>query len=113
MQVRFIGRDQDIEQLKKLIGAPFIGMDCEWRPPMSSFVKARPGLMQLSDQTTAYLIDLVALAESSALDKVLTDVFTHKDSVLIGFGFSSDMSMLSKGLPKMTFSNEFTNFIDL
>ena len=30
--VKFIGTDTDIAHLRTLIGKPYIGMDCEWRP---------------------------------------------------------------------------------
>ena len=39
-----------------------VGMDSEWRPVISPFDPMRPALLQLSSDTDAYLIDLVALS---------------------------------------------------
>jgi hypothetical protein len=43
-------------------------MDSEWRPTMTKFDLMRPALLQLSDSNTAYLIDLVSLANNQHLD---------------------------------------------
>jgi len=77
LQVKFIGNPTDCQQLKKLIGKPIVGMDSEWRPTMTKFDSMRPALLQLSDEKTAYLVDLVALAASPLLDNILTEIFTH------------------------------------
>lgn len=69
--------------------------------------------MQLSSETHACLVDLVALAESKALDAILTSIFTSKETICIGFGFGSDISMLQQGLPKLQFYRHFENFIDV
>jgi hypothetical protein len=39
-------------------------MDSEWRPQMTKFDVMRPALLQLCDQQNAFLIDLIALANS-------------------------------------------------
>lgn len=52
----------------KLKGSEFVGMDSEWRPTMTKFNKMRPALLQLSNDSNAFLIDLVALANSTVLD---------------------------------------------
>ena len=62
--VKFIGTEADCVHLRTLIGKPFVGMDSEWRPTMTKFDLMRPALLQLSDETTAFLIDLVALANN-------------------------------------------------
>jgi hypothetical protein len=56
---------------------------------------------------------MVALANSNVLDITLTEIFTHKDTICVGFGFSSDFDMLGKHLPRMQFYKYFANFIDL
>jgi hypothetical protein len=45
-----------------------VGMDSEWRPQMTKFDVMRPALLQLSDEQNAFLIDLIALANSQLLD---------------------------------------------
>ena len=72
MDVKFISTVKDVNLLKSLIGKPMIGMDSEWRPTMTKFDNMRPALLQLSDENTAYLIDLVALSGNQFLDDVLT-----------------------------------------
>ena len=90
-----------------------MGMDSEWRPTMTKFDLMRPALLQLSDSSTAYLIDLVSLANNQQLDQVLSEVFTNKDTICIGFSFKSDLDVFGKYLPRMNFYKLFTNFIDV
>lgn len=56
---------------------------------------------------------MVALANSNILDSSLTEIFTHKDTICIGFGFNSDFEVLGKYLPRMQFFKNIANFIDL
>lgn len=58
-------------------------------------------------------MDLVALANNQNLDHVLSEIFNHKDTIVIGFSFGSDMQVFSKCLPRMSFFKSFSNFIDL
>lgn len=111
--VKFIGSEQDVPSLQQLLGKSYIGIDSEWRPQMTKFDFMRPALLQLSDQTNAYLIDLVALANSHNLDNILCEIFNHKESICIGFSFSSDLQVFQKHLPRMNFFKSFANFIDL
>ena len=55
-----------------MIGSDMIGMDSEWRPPISPYDIMRPGLLQLSNDKAAYLIDLISLANNKGLDDILT-----------------------------------------
>ena len=75
LQVHFIGDESSCEQLLDLIGKPVIGLDAEWRPNLTKFIKTRPAILQLSDANSAYLVDLIALAESQRLNEILTQVF--------------------------------------
>ena len=77
VEVKFIGNEREAQHLRKLIGKPIVGMDSEWRPTMTKFDSMRPALLQLSDENTAYLVDLVALAANPLLDNILTEIFTH------------------------------------
>ena len=90
-----------------------VGMDSEWRPTLSKYDGTRPALFQLSDANTAYLIDLVALANSPVLDSVLTEIFTHPQTLCIGFSFKSDLEIFSRHFPTMKFYKLFANFIDV
>jgi len=68
VKVTFIGTEKDCEILRSLTGKDMVGMDSEWRPQMTKFDVMRPALLQLSDENNAYLIDLIALANSQVLD---------------------------------------------
>jgi ribonuclease D len=110
--VIFIGKESDCEILRSLTGKDMVGMDSEWRPQMTKFDVMRPALLQLSDESNAFLIDLIALANSQVLDQILTELFTHEKTIYIGFSFKSDMDVFAKHLPKMNFYKYMRNFID-
>lgn len=80
---------------------------------MTMFDTTRPAILQLSDLTTAYIIDLVELANNPALEKVLTEIFMHSNTVCVGFAFKNDLDMLGKFLPEMSFYRRVFHFIDL
>lgn len=72
----------------------------------------RPALLQISDESNAFLIDLISLANSKILDQVLTDIFTNELSICIGFSFKCDMDKFVKHLANMNFHKVINNFID-
>ena len=43
---------------------------------------------------------------------MLTAIFTDKKSVVVGFGFSSDLAMFKKYAPQLTFIENIPRFID-
>jgi len=45
VKVNFVGHEKDISSLKALMGAPYIGMDSEWRPQMTTFGINRPAIL--------------------------------------------------------------------
>ena len=53
-----------------------IGMDSEWRPTVKPFAEQRLAIFQLSSESDSFVIDLIALANSEALDAKLTAIFT-------------------------------------
>ena len=90
-----------------------VGIDSEWRPPLGKFEQTRPGILQISSVTTVYLIDLVTLANSKDLDKILTAIFTHPNTLSIAFSFESDLTVFKRCFVDMNFYKNFSNFIDL
>lgn len=76
-----------------LKGKEMIGMDSEWRPTVKPFATQKMAIFQLSSDTDAYLIDLIALKNNQALDQVLIEIFTDERTLCIGFAFASDTSM--------------------
>ena len=91
VEVKFISKDEDVSLLKNLLGKEIIGMDSEWRPTMTKFETMRPALFQISDDTTVYLIDMVALSGNRELDDILTQIFTS-ETICVGFCFKGDMT---------------------
>ena len=70
----------------------YIGIDSEWKPiQFSGESHSKPSLLQVSGETDAFLIDLVVLEKSQILDEMLSQIFSNKDSVVIGYGFKSDI----------------------
>lgn len=69
-------------------------------------------MLQISGAKNAFLIDLVSLQRSQVLDEMLCKVFSNPDSVIIGFGFSSDVEQFARKLPHLNFIKYVQNFID-
>ena len=90
-----------------------IGIDSEWRPPLTKFDIQRPGLLQLSSKQAVYLIDLISLSKSKILDEMLIQIFTHPDTLCIGFSFQSDLTIFERCFTNMHFFKTFTNFIEV
>jgi hypothetical protein len=63
--------------LDELIGKPFIGLDSEWRPQMTKFESLRPSILQISNESKVFIIDLIALSSSISLDQTLTKIVTN------------------------------------
>lgn len=75
INLHFIGSEADIPLLDRLQGVPMIGMDSEWRPNVKPFADQRLAIFQLSSETDAYIIDLIALMNNRVLDDKLTSIF--------------------------------------
>ena len=90
----------------------FIGVDTEWKPSFSAN-KGEVSLFQISGLNDVFLVDLIALKDSKKLDIMLTDIFSNKDSTIVGFGFKNDLDQLAYTLPKMNFMLYIESFIDV
>ena len=44
-QVHFIGDESACELLLDLVGKPVIGLDAEWRPNLTKFLKTHPAIL--------------------------------------------------------------------
>ena len=94
LNVYFISDPKDIIYLKSLVGAPIVGVDCEWRTDMvnrqyGNNRKDSGGvaIMQLSSHFDAFVIDMIALCKNPVLDNVLCEIFNGKSTILLGFAF--------------------------
>ena len=70
-------------------------------------------LLQISNESMAFLIDLKVLANSIELDVLLRQVFIDKRTTCVGFAFEGDLSTLLFSYPKMSFYRKFNKFVDL
>jgi hypothetical protein len=101
-----------VPKLEVLLKEPLIGVDSEWRPPLTQFHKTKPSLFQISGEKDAFLIDLVSLQRSQALDEMMCKVFSNPESVIIGFGFKTDIEQFAKKLPHIKFIKFIKRFVD-
>ena len=93
MLVEFIGKEKDVYKLEVLIGQKYVGVDSEWRPKISASHKTSGiAILQLGGLNEAFIVDLLALRGSKKLDNMLTRIFGHKKSIILGFGFSADLA---------------------
>ena len=91
-----------------------IGLDAEWRPKLTRFIKTHPAILQLSDANSAYLVDLIALAGSQRLNEVLTQIFLDTSSLKIGLALRGDLTRIkNSALPGMTFADKMVRYVDL
>ena len=112
VKLEWIGSDEDVPKLEQLLEEPYIGVDSEWRPELTQYHRTRPSLFQISGQKCAFLIDLVTLARSQVLDETLSKVFSNRESIIIGFGFSSDVEQFARKHPHFKFIRYVERFID-
>lgn len=102
VRVEWIGSEEDVSKLKVLYNQMYIGIDSEWKPTQfSGESHSKPSLLQVSGETEAFLIDLVALEKSKVLDEMLSGIFSNRNSIVIGFGFKSDLEQFQKRLPHL------------
>ena len=45
VEVKLITDDEGCEELRSLIGKPVIGLDCEWRPNLTKFIKTNTAIL--------------------------------------------------------------------
>lgn len=104
-EVTFVGTEEDVPKARALLDAKVLGVDCEWRPGLIKFHKTRVGLLQIGDDGPAglFLIDMIALSNSQALDEILTEVFSSHNIGILGMSFHNDLQMLGQSCKEMNF----------
>lgn len=112
VKVDWVGTDDDVSKMAILLEDEFVGVDSEWRPQLTQLHKTKPSLFQISGAKNAFLIDLVSLQKSKVLDDMLSRIFSNPTTVVIGFGFSSDIEQFARKLPHLNFIKYVKNFID-
>ena len=113
VKIHFVAYERDISfMVQELKDSPLIGIDSEWKPQLCKWDRLRPALLQISNLNTAFLVDLVSLANNPMLDNALCSIFRSEASTIIGFGFKSDLEVFGKCLGNMQFWKVFRNFLD-
>mmetsp|Transcript_7293 Transcript_7293/g.12318 ORF Transcript_7293/g.12318 Transcript_7293/m.12318 type:complete len:166 (+) Transcript_7293:51-548(+) len=111
---QFIGQESDIDALSVLIGAKVIGVDAEWRPSFTQFERGfGPAIIQISSYTHAFIVDIFTLKQSEKLDLLLSQIFSHPDTIIAGFSFHSDLSMFRDYHGNMKFIQTIPQLLDL
>ena len=114
LEVEFVGDEATVKKMEVLVGQKMIGVDSEWRPQMSKQHKTKGiALLQIAGFNEVFLVDLIALRNSKKLDEMLTRIFTHKTSLILGFSFHADMSMFRRDCPNLNFYNHIPNLVDV
>ena len=109
-----IACEADIDKLSVLVGKKIIGVDSEWRPQVNQFqAESGPAILQLASHDETFIIDLLSLASAEKLDKQLIEIFTHPDTLLVGFGFDSDIFMFRKFLPNLEFTANIPRLLEV
>jgi hypothetical protein len=68
LKVDWISHEQDIPKLECLLNEKLIGIDSEWRIQNSWSDVTKPSLLQISGMNKAFLVDLLSLGSSHALN---------------------------------------------
>lgn len=91
-----------------------IGLDAEWRPCLTKFIKTEIAILQISDENSAYLIDLIALTNSEKLNQVLTQIFSDEATLKVGLALKADLTRIQNSAGKlMTYANKMVRYLDL
>ena len=113
VQVHFITTEDDCERLRDLISKPVIGLDAEWRPNMTKFIKTRPSLLQISDASNVYIVDLLSLSSSPKLNDILGQVFQDETSLKVGLALRADLTRVQNFDPDSSFAERMIRHVDL
>lgn len=98
VQVHWVACDAEVAAMRApLRDGGCVGFDAEW-PAAPEGV---PVLLQLATSAAAFLVDLVALAESDALRSLLKEIFSDSAVVTVGFSGIEDMKSIARGYPRL------------
>jgi hypothetical protein len=91
-----------------------VGIDCEWKPNFGS-QKNELALMQIATRKNVFILDIITVGTKvphlwQELGKFL---FNNCDILKLGFGFTSDITMIKQSLPELNFTPKQLGFLDL
>lgn len=95
--------------------AHIVGIDCEWKPSFGS-QKNELALMQIATRDEVFILDVIQLGSGAGAAQLWENLgrycFNNCDILKLGFGLTSDMSMIGQSLPH-TNINQKIGFLDL
>eukprot|EP00873_Tetraselmis_striata_P027358 jgi/Tetstr1/447622/TSEL_034983.t1 len=101
-----------VEQLKD---AAVVGLDTEWRCVHEVGKKSSSpvALLQLGTGSEVFLIDMLALSGSQALDDGLAAVMSSPDTTIVGFEIAGDLRVVAASYPHMRAFKEVASVVEL
>lgn len=110
----FVAMDKEVSEMEVLVGQDYIGVDSEWRPKLTRWHKTHGiAILQIAGENEVFIVDMIALRQSKALDQMLTRIFSNEHSVIIGCGFTADLKEFKNELGHMKFYLNIPNFLEI
>ncbi|KAL3284676.1 hypothetical protein HHI36_018827 [Cryptolaemus montrouzieri] len=97
-----------------LLDMDIVGLDCEWKPSFGG-QKSELALMQIATRKKVYILDVPALSSNvpHAWNELNNSLFNKCDILKLGFGFTSDISVIKDSISGLSFSTKQIGFLDL
>lgn len=91
-----------------------VGVDCEWKPSFAGHFNEL-ALMQIATRNRVYIIDVISLGalNSNCWQQLSRVLFNNCDILKLGFGFTSDFSVIQKSIPELNFNSKQVGILDL
>lgn len=111
--IYFIRSEQDVESMN-IDKNEVVALDSEWRTPLGKFQHTKSAILQIATPSAVFIIDLIALHQSTELDSKLFQVFGSSQIMKLGIGFDGDLGKLRESYPDMIcFKETMYNYVDL
>ena len=76
--------DQPIHKLRNKF---VLGVDCEWRPPITKYDKKGVSIMQVGDKEDILLTDMMSMSSNQILISILKQVIEDQNILIPKNGF--------------------------
>lgn len=116
VQVHIVADEASCAKLSVLAGKKVIGLDAEWRPNLTKFIKTRSALLQVSSDTDVLIVDLLALEGSVALNDQLGKIFLDSSILKLGLSLRGDLTRILNACSSrdaFTFAHRVNSYVDL
>lgn len=110
--IKVLDKPEDFHFLDVFFNSEFIGIDCEWKPRMSSLdIVDRVATMQLADEKNAIIVDMIKLSENEEFLEKFKKFFI--DKTFVGFSFKSDLSVLHTNFREFFLKCKFEDITEM